>query len=94
MIRNPNSPEVPNIPFRRENGSALLFIFVTTGSHCTYLGNVDAKNGWWRFGGSGPGGIFNIGKSRATLFDKGTKVNITFADVAGSMRQGRGYGDR
>jgi len=33
--------------------------------------------------GGGPGGIFNIGKSRATLFDKGTKVNITFADVAG-----------
>ncbi len=34
-------------------------------------------------GGGGAGGIFNIGKSRATLFDKGTKVNITFADVAG-----------
>ncbi|WP_126969742.1 ATP-dependent zinc metalloprotease FtsH [Gynurincola endophyticus] len=34
-------------------------------------------------GGNGPGGIFNIGKSKATLFDKGTKVNITFADVAG-----------
>ncbi|HEX5154003.1 MAG TPA: ATP-dependent zinc metalloprotease FtsH [Parafilimonas sp.] len=36
-------------------------------------------------GGSsgGPGGIFNIGKSRAQLFDKGTRVNITFADVAG-----------
>ncbi|HZF65480.1 MAG TPA: ATP-dependent zinc metalloprotease FtsH, partial [Chitinophagaceae bacterium] len=34
-------------------------------------------------GGGGPGGIFNIGKSRATLFDKGTRVNITFADVAG-----------
>jgi AFG3 family protein len=34
-------------------------------------------------GGGGPGGIFNIGKSRATLFDKGTKVNITFAEVAG-----------
>lgn len=33
--------------------------------------------------GGGPGGIFNIGKSRATLFDKGTKVSITFADVAG-----------
>jgi len=31
----------------------------------------------------GPGGIFNIGKSKAQLFDKGTKVNITFADVAG-----------
>ncbi len=34
-------------------------------------------------GGGGPGGIFNIGKSKATLFDKGAKVNITFADVAG-----------
>jgi AFG3 family protein len=33
--------------------------------------------------GGGPGGIFNIGKSKATLFDKGTKVNINFADVAG-----------
>jgi cell division protease FtsH len=33
--------------------------------------------------GGGPGGIFNIGKSRAQLFDKGTKVNITFTDVAG-----------
>jgi len=34
-------------------------------------------------GSGGPGGIFNIGKSRAQLFDKGTKVNITFTDVAG-----------
>ena len=35
-------------------------------------------------GGGGPGGqIFNIGKSRATLFDKDAKVDITFADVAG-----------
>jgi AFG3 family protein len=34
-------------------------------------------------GSGGPGGIFNIGKSKATLFDKGTKVNITFSDVAG-----------
>jgi ATP-dependent metalloprotease FtsH len=31
----------------------------------------------------GPGQIFNIGKSRATLFDKDTHVNITFNDVAG-----------
>lgn len=33
--------------------------------------------------GGGPGGIFSIGKSKAQLFDKGTKVNITFSDVAG-----------
>jgi len=35
-------------------------------------------------GGGGPGGqIFNIGKSKATLFEKDTKVNVTFKDVAG-----------
>ena len=35
-------------------------------------------------GAGGPGAqIFNIGKSRATLFDKNTKVNVTFKDVAG-----------
>ncbi len=35
-------------------------------------------------GGGGPGGqIFNIGKSRAALFDADSKVKITFNDVAG-----------
>ena len=34
-------------------------------------------------GGGGPGGIFNIGKSKAALYDKDTQVNITFNDVAG-----------
>src|SRR5690606_27589376 len=34
--------------------------------------------------GGGPGAqIFNIGKSKATLFDKNTKVNVAFEDVAG-----------
>src|SRR6187455_2406013 len=35
-------------------------------------------------GSGGPGAqIFNIGKSKATLFDKDSKVTVTFADVAG-----------
>ena len=35
-------------------------------------------------GSGGPGAqIFNIGKSKATLFDKDSRVNVTFADVAG-----------
>ncbi|MDO9187536.1 MAG: ATP-dependent zinc metalloprotease FtsH [Bacteroidia bacterium] len=34
-------------------------------------------------GGAGGGQIFNIGKSKATLFDKDSNVNITFNDVAG-----------
>lgn len=40
-----------------------------------------------RFAGGGAGGgggqIFNIGKSKATLFDKNQKENTTFNDVAG-----------
>jgi cell division protease FtsH len=35
-------------------------------------------------GGGGTGGqIFNIGKSKAQIYDKNTSVNITFKDVAG-----------
>ncbi|HVW14406.1 MAG TPA: ATP-dependent metallopeptidase FtsH/Yme1/Tma family protein, partial [Mucilaginibacter sp.] len=35
-------------------------------------------------GGGGPGGqIFNIGKSKATLFDREAQVSVTFNDVAG-----------
>ena len=35
-------------------------------------------------GGGGPGGqLFNIGKSKASLFDKESKIKLTFHDVAG-----------
>lgn len=35
-------------------------------------------------GSGGPGGIFNVGKSKAQLFDKGSTENqVTFKDVAG-----------
>ncbi len=45
--------------------------------------------GLWYFmmrrmgGGAGGGQIFNIGKSRAQLFEKGKGTNVTFKDVAG-----------
>lgn len=34
-------------------------------------------------GGAGGGGIFNVGKSRAAVFDKNNGTNVTFKDVAG-----------
>ena len=34
-------------------------------------------------GGCGGGGIFNVGKSKAKLFDKESNIKITFKDVAG-----------
>ena len=36
-----------------------------------------------RGGGDGPGGVFNIGKTKAQLFDKEKGTNVTFKDVAG-----------
>lgn len=33
--------------------------------------------------GGGQGGIFNVGKAKAQVFDKDSSVNITFKDVAG-----------
>ncbi len=45
---------------------------------------------WWIFrrmsrgtGGGGAGGIFNVGKSQAKIFDKDQKVTTSFKDVAG-----------
>ncbi|MDO8951486.1 MAG: ATP-dependent zinc metalloprotease FtsH [Draconibacterium sp.] len=44
---------------------------------------------WWIFrrmsrgGGGGAGGIFNVGKSQAKIFDKDQKVSTTFKEVAG-----------
>lgn len=33
--------------------------------------------------GGGGGGVFNVGKSKAQLFEKGSAIKITFKDVAG-----------
>lgn len=36
-----------------------------------------------RMGSGGSGGIFNVGKSRAQIHEKGDNVNVSFKDVAG-----------
>lgn len=59
--------------------SLLLPVLVLVGLWFLLMRKMNAGGG----AGPGGGGIFNIGKSRAQLFEKGTKVNVTFADVAG-----------
>ena len=34
-------------------------------------------------GSGGPGGVFNVGKSKARMYEKGNDLGITFKDVAG-----------
>ncbi len=61
------------------------------GSELTWIAPILIMVVLWMFmmrrmsggAGGGPGQIFNIGKSKAVLFDKDTNVNITFDDVAG-----------
>lgn len=81
--KNPNIPEVSDSP--DDEGevftqiiSTLLPILLIGFLFVLMMRKVGGPGG-----GGGPGGIFNIGKSKATLFEKGTKVNINFGDVAG-----------
>jgi len=76
-----DSDRVPVFPVERANWGdwvgIVLPIIVIIGLWLFVMRRVS--------GGMGGGGgqIFNFGKSKATLFDKGTKVNVTFNDVAG-----------
>ncbi|OQP66062.1 AAA family ATPase [Niastella vici] len=82
--KHPELTRVANIPIQEGEwfGSIIQFLLPLVVIVLIWV-MLMRKMGGGASGGSGPGGIFNIGKSRATLFDKGTKVNITFADVAG-----------
>ena len=83
-VENKNIAEVPKFPKNEgERWGPIANIMLTL----LLVGGVwmlmMRKMGGGGPGGGGPGGIFNIGKSRAQLFDKGAKVNINFGDVAG-----------
>ena len=73
----------PAITVNYEKGSDLMRIFWAFGPILLiFLG--------WYFiskkmsgGPGGGGGIFNVGKSKATVFDKDKGTNVTFKDVAG-----------
>ncbi len=72
----------PAIQVNFEKGSDLMRIFWAFGPILMiFLG--------WYFlskrmsAGGGGGGIFSVGKSKATVFEKGNGTNVTFKDVAG-----------
>lgn len=82
--KNPGVKEVPRIDDTEGDWLAPIFQFVLPIFVIVLIWVLlMRKMGGGAGGGAGPGGIFNIGKSKAQLFDKGTKVNITFNDVAG-----------
>ncbi len=76
-------PETNRPEYMSENREDYFGVFIQWGFLFLLL------FGFWMLmrrmtGGGGPGGqIFNIGKSKAALFDAENKVKITFEDVAG-----------
>jgi AFG3 family protein len=80
------NPEIARVGTAEKDGSWFSPLLQTLLPVLIFIGLwilLMRKMGGGAGGGGGPGGIFNIGKSKATLFDKGTRVNITFSDVAG-----------
>ena len=80
----PNIPEIADSPddegeFFGQLVTTLLPILLIGLLFVMMMRKVGGPGG----GSGGPGGIFNIGKSKATLFDKASRVNINFGDVAG-----------
>ena len=86
-----------SIAYYKDKNSDAREILITTDTRGSFMGMLGwlfpfiLLIGLWvffmrRVGGGAAGGggqIFNIGRSKATLFDKDTKVNVTFKDVAG-----------
>jgi AFG3 family protein len=81
--KNPDVKNVGKVDTERDWFSPILNLLLPVLLFIALWILLMRKMGGGAGGGGGPGGIFNIGKSKATLFDKGTKVSITFADVAG-----------
>ncbi len=80
----PSNQRIPVVADSRDNAWASWFMSIIL--------PVLLLIGFWVFimrrmgggaGGGAGGQIFNIGKSKATLFDKESQVNVTFNDVAG-----------
>jgi len=70
------------VPYEFINGSDLMKIFWYFGPILIFILVMVLMSR--RMGGAGgAGGIFNVGKSRAKVFDKNSDSNVTFKDVAG-----------
>ena len=76
------SQKKPEIVVEYEKGSSLSKFFWYFGPFLLFIlfmVLMSRRMG----GGAGGGGVFNVGKSRAKVFDKNTGSNVTFKDVAG-----------
>lgn len=73
----------PEIAVTYEKGSDLMKLFWYFGPIILFVGLMVLLSRRMSSGPGGAGGIFNVGKSKAKVFDKSGGTNVTFKDVAG-----------
>lgn len=76
--------KISDFSYKNESGNDLVTLLINLSPILFVLFFI-----WWmgrRMGGGGsggPGGVFNVGKSKAKMYEKGNDLGITFKDVAG-----------
>ncbi len=73
----------PAIEINYEKSSNIMKFVYYFGPFLLFIGFMYLMSRRMGGGAGGGGGIFNVGKSKATVFDKNNGTNVTFKDVAG-----------
>lgn len=73
----------PEITVNYEKGSDIMKVIWYFGPIVLIIAVMIFMSKRMTGGAGGGGGIFNVGKSKATVFDKNNGTNVTFKDVAG-----------
>ena len=73
----------PEMAVTYEKGSDLMKILWYFGPIALFILFMVFMSRRMSGGAGGTGGIFNVGKSKAKVFDKSDGINVTFKDVAG-----------
>lgn len=73
----------PEISVKYEKGSDLMKIFWYFGPIVLFVILMVWMSRRMSGGAGGGGGIFSVGKSKARIFDKDNRTDVTFKDVAG-----------
>ncbi len=76
--------KISDFSYKNESGNDLVTLLINLSPILFVLFFI-----WWMGrrmsggGSGGPGGVFNVGKSKAKMYEKGNDLGITFKDVAG-----------
>lgn len=80
------NPTVPEVKVSYESATdiwSIISVLIPIGILIAFIVLMNRRMGGSGGIGGGPGNIFNIGRSKAVLFDKDEKIKVTFEDVAG-----------